>query len=278
MLFAQAQRVPAKRERLRLKGYGKLCERVTQRCCASLTAARRAHVRAPDFAIRVDDQHPRGLTIRHARGHIDLHRWCQSSRQHIGAFHGIPTAGAERAGIFDKHHHADPLHEKAFRVVQGYGKLSNHRIADRASTSLGAAGAACIRDHDFAVRTDTQSPCRLTIVHDTTRVKPHHRPQTCGNHVSARCRIPAAATNRATKRDQHHESASGDRESFTGIQGYGKLYKLLERHPLHSDRLFIIDPVKLVTATNTEPDLIVGNVPEIRVETFACRVNHAIRA
>ena len=124
MLFAQAQRVPAKRERLRLKGYGKLCERVAERCCASLTAARRAHVRAPDFAIRIDGQHPRGLTIRHARGRIDLHRWCQSSRQHIGAFHGIPTAGAERAGISDKHHHADPLHEKAIRVVQGYGKLS----------------------------------------------------------------------------------------------------------------------------------------------------------
>ena len=37
--------------------------------------------------------------------------------------HAAPTVTGEGTRVFDKHHHADPLHEKTFTFVQGYGKL-----------------------------------------------------------------------------------------------------------------------------------------------------------
>ena len=115
------------------RGYGKLSswDRIAERADATLIAARGSHVRASDGAVRIDDEHSRRLSVRHAHHRIDLDRRAQFGGQHVFALHCIPTAITDIAGVSDEHHHAGADDREALRVVQGYGKLFRHPTAVR---------------------------------------------------------------------------------------------------------------------------------------------------
>ena len=71
------------------RGYGKLSsgDRIAERADATLIAASGSHVRASDGAVRINDEHPRRLPVRHAHHSIDLDRRTQFGGQHVFALH-----------------------------------------------------------------------------------------------------------------------------------------------------------------------------------------------
>ena len=76
--------------RIRLdEGYGKLSswDRIAERADATMIAASGSHVRASDGAVRINDEHPRRLPVRHAHHSIDLDRRTQFGGQHVFALH-----------------------------------------------------------------------------------------------------------------------------------------------------------------------------------------------
>ena len=112
------------------RGYGKLSswDRIAERADATLIAASGSHVRASNGSVRINDEHPRRLPVRHAHHRINLDRRAQFGGQHVFALHRIPTAITDIAGISDEHHHAGADDREALRIIQGYGKLFSRSI------------------------------------------------------------------------------------------------------------------------------------------------------
>ena len=116
-----------------------------------MIAARGSHVRTSDGAVRIDDEHPRRLPVRHAHHSIDLDRRTQSGWDRVFALHAAPAVSSEGTGVFDQHHHAGADDREALRVVQGYGMLF-HRPAAADAEIVSAVHTAA--DRDLAVRVE----------------------------------------------------------------------------------------------------------------------------